>query len=68
MSVTVPTSSGAVANRNDSAFHGLIPYAFHARVTVLWLTFSSPASSLLDQCVTASFFGGGVSVAVTTAA
>lgn len=35
MSVTFPTNSGSVENRNDSAFHGLIPYAFHARATLL---------------------------------
>jgi hypothetical protein len=40
----------------------------HARATVVLLVFSSPANSLLDQCVTPSFFGGGFNVAVTIAA
>jgi len=33
----------------------------------LGLILSSLASSRVDQCVTASFFGGGLSGAVTTA-
>ena len=68
MSMTFPTSSGSVENRNDSARHGLTPYARHARATCVLLIFSWPASSRLDQCVTPYFFGGGFNVSATIAA
>src|SRR4029077_7087484 len=67
MSVTLPTSSGSVENRNDSARHGLMPYARHARATEVLLIFNCAANSREDQCVTPSFLGGGFKVAVTIA-
>ena len=36
--MTFPTSSGSLENRNDSAFHGLMPYERHARWIVEALT------------------------------
>ncbi len=67
MSVTLPTNSGWVESRNDSAFHGLIPYARRARATEVLEIFKRSASSRVDQCVTPRFFGGGLNVAATIA-
>lgn len=47
--MALPTSSGSVANRNDSALHGLILYARHARATAAGDTLIRAASSLVDQ-------------------
>ena len=49
MSVTFPTSSGSVENRNDSAFQGLTPYDLHARATEVLLIFRRSASRREDQ-------------------
>ena len=52
-------------NRKLSARHGWTRYSRHALATVASEMPRCRASSRVDQCVTAYFFGGGVSVAVT---
>ena len=52
-------------NRNDSARQGWTRYSRHARATVASPIPRCAASSRDDQCVTAYFFGGGLSVAAT---
>ena len=66
--MTLPTNSGSVENRNDSARHGWTRYSRHALATVASEIPSCRASSRVDQCVTASLFGGGRNVAVMIAA
>ena len=64
--MTLASSSGSVENLNVSAFHGLTPYSFQIAATVECSIPSWSASSRDDQCVTPSFDGGGVNVAVIT--
>jgi hypothetical protein len=56
---------GSVENLNVSARQGWMPYSRHALATAEKLIPKCLASSRELQCVTPSFFGGGVSVAVT---
>jgi hypothetical protein len=51
-----------VENLNVCARHGCTPYSRQARATVALPTFNRAPSSREDQCVTPSFFGGGLSV------
>ena len=53
-------------NLNVSAFQGLTPYSFQIPATVECSIPNRSASSRDDQCVTPSFDGGGVKVAVIT--
>lgn len=64
--MTLPTSSGSVENLNVSTRHGWTPYSRHAVATVLFPMPRCRASSLVDQCVTPYFFGGGANVTDTT--
>ena len=66
--MTLPTNSGSVENRNDSARHGCTRYSRHALATVASEIPRCRANRRVDQCVTASLFGGGFSVAVMIAA
>ena len=63
-SVTLPMSSGSVENVNVSLRQGCTPYLRHALATVAFPIFNWSASNLDDQCVTPSFVGGAVNVAV----
>ncbi len=63
-SMTFTSSSGPVENLKVSSFHGLNPYSRQVRATVEKSIRRCRASSLADQCVTPSFFGGGFNVAV----
>lgn len=67
-SVTFPTSSGSVENRNDSLRQGWIPASRQIAATLASPMPRCLASSRVDQCVTAYFFGGGRSVAAITRA
>ena len=66
-SVTFATSSGSVENLNVSRRHGWTPYSRQARAIGAFPTPRRVASSRLDQCVTPSFFGGGLNVAAMIA-
>ena len=65
---TLASSSGSVENLNVSTRQGCSFQSRQIRATMAKPTPSSAASSRLDQCVTPSRCGGGVSVAATTCA